>query len=675
MSNPLLTAFHTDFEAAPFSKIKIEQFTPAIKEAIKVGLSEIDTIINQKETPSFKNTIEVLDNCGSLLGRNTSLLLNLNSAETNDELQKVVQEVAPLLTKFQNDIRLNQDLFKRIRFVYENEDHKKLSVEQVTLLEKEYKGFVRNGALLDEASKNELRNIDAKLAQLSLRFGENILADTQNYQLHIKDEKKLKGLPVSVIEMAKFNAKNKNKKGWVFTLDYPSYVPLITYAENRNLRKKICLAFSKRGFQKNENNNSKIILEIITQRQKRSILLGYDSHADFVLEERMAKSVKNVNDFLDDLTEKAKPFAKQEWKAMELFARKKLNLKDLEKWDSAFVSEKLKEAELQLNEQELKPYFELDQVLNGLFEIVKKLYGIEFKENTELDVYHSEVKVFEVYKNDNFYALLYTDFFPRSGKRSGAWMTSYRSQKKDQRPHISIVCNFSRPTVTQPSLLTFQEVTTLFHEFGHALHGILANTNYNGLSGTNVYWDFVELPSQIMENWCYEPEALKLFAKHYQTEELLPQNLVEKIKKAAHFQQGLQTLRQLSFSYLDMSYHNSSASNIKDVKLHEKKQVESLQFTKDIPDSCMSASFSHVFQGGYAAGYYSYKWAEVLDADAFELFIEKGVFDSKTATSFFDNILSKGGTEHPMVLYKKFRGKEPDTSALLRRAGLIKSNE
>ena len=675
MSNPLFTAFHTDFEAAPFSKIKIEQFTPAIKEAIKVGLSEIDTIINQKETPSFKNTIEAMDNCGSLLGRNTSLLFNLNSAETNDELQQVVQEVAPLLTKFQNDIRLNEDLFKRIRFVYENEDHKKLSVEQVTLLEKEYKGFVRNGALLDEASKNELRNIDAKLAQLSLRFGENILADTQNYQLHIKDEKKLKGLPVSVIEMAKFNAKNKNKKGWVFTLDYPSYVPLITYAEDRNLRKKICLAFSKRGFQKNENNNSKIILEIITQRQKRSILLGYDSHADFVLEERMAKSVKNVNVFLDDLTEKAKPFAEQEWKAMELFARKKLNLKDLEKWDSAFVSEKLKEAELQLNEQELKPYFELDQVLNGLFEIVKKLYGIEFKENTELDVYHSEVKVFEVYKNDNFYALLYTDFFPRSGKRSGAWMTSYRSQKKDQRPHISIVCNFSRPTVTQPSLLTFQEVTTLFHEFGHALHGILANTNYNGLSGTNVYWDFVELPSQIMENWCYEPEALKLFAKHYQTEELLPQNLVEKIKKAAHFQQGLQTLRQLSFSYLDMSYHNSSASNIKDVKLHEKKQVESLQFTKDIPDSCMSASFSHVFQGGYAAGYYSYKWAEVLDADAFELFIEKGVFDSKTATSFFDNILSKGGTEHPMVLYKKFRGKEPDTSALLRRAGLIKSNE
>ena len=675
MSNPLLAEFHTDFEAAPFSKIKIEQFTPAIKEAIKVGLSEIDTIINQKETPSFKNTIEAMDNCGNLLGRNTSLLFNLNSAETNDELQKVVQEVAPLLTKFQNDIRLNEDLFKRIRFVYENEDHKKLSVEQVTLLEKEYKGFVRNGALLDEASKNELRNIDAKLAQLSLRFGENILADTQNYQLHIKDEKKLKGLPVSVIEMAKFNAKNKNKKGWVFTLDYPSYVPLITYAEDRNLRKKICLAFSKRGFQKNENNNSKIILEIITQRQKRSILLGYDSHADFVLEERMAKSVKNVNVFLDDLTEKAKPFAEQEWKAMELFARKKLNLKDLEKWDSAFVSEKLKEAELQLNEQELKPYFELDQVLNGLFEIVKKLYGIEFKENTELDVYHSEVKVFEVYKNDTFYALLYTDFFPRSGKRSGAWMTSYRSQKKDQRPHISIVCNFSRPTVTQPSLLTFQEVTTLFHEFGHALHGILANTNYNGLSGTNVYWDFVELPSQIMENWCYEPEALKLFAKHYQTEELIPQNLVEKIKKAAHFQQGLQTLRQLSFSYLDMSYHNSSASNIKDIKLHEKKQVESLQFTKDVPDSCMSASFSHVFQGGYAAGYYSYKWAEVLDADAFELFIEKGVFDSKTATSFFDNILSKGGTEHPMVLYKKFRGKEPDTSALLRRAGLIKSNE
>ena len=670
MSNPLLAAFQTDFEAAPFSKIKIEQFTPAIKEAIKAGLDEIDALITQKETPSFKNTIEALDNCGSLLGRNTSLLFNLNSAETTDKLQQVVQNVAPLLTKFQNDIRLNETLFKRIQFVYENENRKKLSTEQVTLLEKEYKGFVRNGALLDEASKNELRNIDVQLAQLSLKFGENILADTQNYQLYIEDEKQLKGLPVSVIEMAKSNAKNKNKKGWIFTLDHPSYVPLITYAEDREIRKKICIAYSKRGFQENENNNSKIILEIVNQRQKRSILLGYDSHADFVLEERMAKSVKNVKDFLDDLTKKAKPAAKMEWEAMELFAKNKLNLKDLEKWDSAFVSEKLKETELQLNEQELKPYFQLDQVLNGLFEIVKRLYGIEFKENTELDVYHSEVKIFEVYKNDEFYALLYTDFFPRPGKRSGAWMTSYRSQKKDQRPHISIVCNFSRPTITQPCLLTFQEVKTLFHEFGHALHGILANTNYNALSGTNVYWDFVELPSQIMENWCYESEALNLFAKHYQTKEFLPENLVEKIKKAAHFQQGLQTLRQLSLSYLDMSYHNTSVTKIKDVKLHEKAQVENLHFTKDIPESCMSTSFSHIFQGGYAAGYYSYKWAEVLDADAFELFVEKGVFDSKTASSFFNNILSKGGTEHPMVLYKRFRGKEPDTSALLRRAGL-----
>ena len=671
MSNPLLAAFHTDFEAAPFSKIKIEQFIPAIKEAIKTGLNEIDTVINQKETPSFKNTIEAVDNCGSLLERNTSLLFNLNSAETSDELQKVVQEVAPLLTKFQNDIRLNEDLFKRIRFVYENEDHKKLSVEQVTLLEKEYKGFVRNGALLEEASKNELRNIDAKLAQLSLRFGENILADTQNYKLHIKDEKKLKGLPVSVIEMAKFNAKNKNKKGWIFTLDYPSYVPLITYAEDRKIRKKICLAYSKRGFQENENNNSKIILEIITQRQKRSILLGYDSHADFILEERMAKSVKNVNDFLDDLTEKAKPYAKKEWEAMELFARENFNLKDLEKWDFAFVSEKLKEVEFDLNEEELKPYFQLDNVLSGLFEIANRLYGMRFVENKKLDSYHEEVKVFEVYKNNNFYALLYTDFFPRIGKRSGAWMTSYRSQKRNQRPHISIVCNFPRPTSNLPSLLTFQDVRTLFHEFGHALHGISANTNYSALSGTNVYWDFVELPSQIMENWCFETEALNLFAKHFKKQDLIPQDLINKIKKAAYFQQGLQTLRQLSFSYLDLSYHNSNASKIKDVKKHEKTEIKNLQFTKDIPGNCMSTSFSHIFQGGYAAGYYSYKWAEVLDADAFELFSKNGIFDSDIAKSFFENILSKGGTEHPMVLYKKFRGKKPDSSALLRRSGLI----
>ena len=671
MTNPLIAEFKTNFEATPFSKIKIADFIPSIKKTITVGLDEINSIINQKEVPSFKNTIEAIEKCGSLVGRNATILFNLNSAETNDELQGIAKTVAPLLSKFQNDIRLNEDLFKRIQFVYKNEDRKILNTEQITLLEKEYKGFVRNGALLDNKAKIKLRNIDMQLAELSLKFGENVLADTQNYQLHIKNKKKLKGLPISSIEMAESIAKNQNKKGWIFTLDYPSYIPFITYAYDRKLRKEINLAFSNRGFRKNENNNTNIILQIIDLRQKRASLLGYNSHANFVLEERMAESEENVQNFLDDLTKKSKPFAKKEWTSMQTFAKKHLNIKKIEKWDFAFVSEKLKEVEFDLNEEELKPYFQLDNVLRGLFEIANRLYGMKFIENKKLDSYNDEVKVFEVYKNNNFYALLYTDFFPRTGKRSGAWMTSYRSQKRNQRPHISIVCNFPRPTSNLPSLLTFQDVRTLFHEFGHALHGISANTNYSALSGTNVYWDFVELPSQIMENWCYETEALNLFAKHFKKQDLIPQDLINKIKKAAYFQQGLQTLRQLSFSYLDLSYHNSNASKIKDVKKHEKTEIKNLQFTKDIPGNCMSTSFSHIFQGGYAAGYYSYKWAEVLDADAFELFSKNGIFDSDIAKSFFENILSKGGTEHPMVLYKKFRGEKPDSSALLRRSGLI----
>ncbi len=671
MTNPLIAEFKTNFEATPFSKIKIVDFIPAIKKTISVGLDEINSIINQKEVPSFKNTIEAIEKCGSLVGRNATILFNLNSAETNDELQGIAKTVAPLLSKFQNDIRLNEDLFKRIQFVYKNEDRKILNTEQIILLEKEYKGFVRNGALLDNKAKIKLRNIDMQLAELSLKFGENVLADTQNYQLHIKNKKKLKGLPISSIEMAESIAKNQNKKGWIFTLDYPSYIPFITYAYDRKLRKEINFAFSNRGFRKNENNNTNIILQIIYLRQKRASLLGYNSHANFVLEERMAESEENVQNFLDDLTKKSKPFAKKEWTSMQTFAKKHLNIKKIEKWDFAFVSEKLKEVEFDLNEEELKPYFQLDNVLSGLFEIANRLYGMRFVENKKLDSYHEEVKVFEVYKNNNFYALLYTDFFPRIGKRSGAWMTSYRSQKRNQRPHISIVCNFPRPTSNLPSLLTFQDVRTLFHEFGHALHGISANTNYSALSGTNVYWDFVELPSQIMENWCFETEALNLFAKHFKKQDLIPQDLIKKIKKAAYFQQGLQTLRQLSFSYLDLSYHNSNASKIKDVKKHEKTEIKNLQFTKDIPGNCMSTSFSHIFQGGYAAGYYSYKWAEVLDADAFELFSKNGIFDSDIAKSFFENILSKGGTEHPMVLYKKFRGKKPDSSALLRRSGLI----
>jgi len=671
LENPLLKPFETPHQSIPFSSIRPEHFIPALEENIKNALEAIDAIVQQTTAPTFENTIEALENVGELLGRNSSILFNLNSAETSETLQSITQQASPLLTKFQNDVRLNQALFERIKTIYENQKQEKLSVEQQTLLEKEYKGFARNGALLGEAEKNRLREIDTEKAQLGLTFGENVLADTQAFELHITEEKELEGLPEQVKEMAAETAQSKDKTGWIFTLDYPSYVPLMTYAENRALRKKMSLAFGRRGFQTNGNNNTAIILRLIELRKKRAELLGYDSHAAFVLEERMATSEENVKNFLEDLYKKAYPAAAKEWKAMEDFAADQLGLSTMEKWDTAYVSEKLKQAQLELDEQQLKPYFPLEKVRAGVFEIAGKLYGLRFEKNESLEGYHPEVEVYEVYnRQGDFYALLYTDFFPRPGKRNGAWMTSFRGQKKDQRPHISVVCNFSKPTASTPSLLSFQEVTTLFHEFGHALHGILANTTYGGLSGTSVFWDFVELPSQIMENWCYEKEALELFARHYQTDEVIPMEYIQKIKKAAHFQQGLQTLRQLGFGFLDLSYHGAQATDIQDVKSHESAILERVQFLKDTPQSCTSTAFSHIFQGGYSAGYYSYKWAEVLDADAFELFLEKGIFDPQTAKSFEDNILSKGGTEHPMTLYKRFRGKAPDPQALLKRAGL-----
>ena len=672
MKNPLLKPFETPHQSIPFSSIRPEHFIPALEENIKNALEAIDAIVQQTPAPTFENTIEALENVGELLGRNSSILFNLNSAETSETLQSITQQASPLLTKFQNDVRLNQALFERIKTIYENQKQEKLSVEQQTLLEKEYKGFARNGALLGEEEKNRLREIDTEKAQLGLTFGENVLADTQAFELHITEEKELEGLPEQVKEMAAETAQSKDKTGWIFTLDYPSYVPLMTYAENRALRKKMSLAFGRRGFQTNDNNNTAIILRLIELRKKRAELLGYDSHAAFVLEERMATSEENVKNFLEDLYKKAYPPAAKEWKAMEDFAADQLGLSTMEKWDTAYVSEKLKQAQLELDEQQLKPYFPLEKVRAGVFEIAGKLYGLRFEKNESLEGYHPEVEVYEVYnRKGDFYALLYTDFFPRPGKRNGAWMTSFRGQKKDQRPHISVVCNFSKPTASTPSLVSFQEVTTLFHEFGHALHGILSNTTYGGLSGTSVFWDFVELPSQIMENWCYEKEALELFARHYQTDEVIPMEYIQKIKKAAHFQQGLQTLRQLGFGFLDLSYHGAQATDIQDVKSHESAILERVQFLKDTPQSCTSTAFSHIFQGGYSAGYYSYKWAEVLDADAFELFLEKGIFDPQTAKSFEDNILSKGGTEHPMTLYKRFRGKAPDPQALLKRAGLV----
>jgi peptidyl-dipeptidase Dcp len=671
----LTSTFHTKHNTAPFSQIKLEDYHPAFIENIAKAKAEIDAIINNLEAPTFENTIVALDFSGEELDRLSSIFFNLNSAETCDEMQKIAQEVSPLLTEFSNDIALNEELFNRVKAVHDQKDTLTLTPEQATLLDKKFKGFSRNGALLNEEDKLKLREIDTELAKIKLTYGENVLAETHNYQLHITDEADLKGLPDGAKEMARSLAKSKNLEGWIFTLDFPSYLPFVTYVENRELRKKLAIAAGKKAFQNNEFDNQENVKRIVELRHKRANLLGYASHSHFVLEERMAQNPEKVQSFLNDLLAKAKPAAEREFSQLSAFAKELDGIDQLEKWDGSYYSEKLKQKLFSLDDELLKPYFKLENVLNGAFTVAYNLYGITFKEVFDIDKYHEDVQTFEVLdENNNLVAIFYSDFFPRKGKRNGAWMTSYKSQAIkngiNERPHVSIVCNFTPPTETKPSLLTFNEVTTLFHEFGHALHGMLANTTYPSLSGTSVYWDFVELPSQVMENWCYEPEALALFAKHYETGEIIPQQYVDKIKESASFLEGMATLRQLSFGILDMTYHGTSQT-IADVKAFEKQAMEGTNLYPDVAENCMSTSFSHIFQGGYSSGYYSYKWAEVLDADAFAYFQEKGIFNKEVAAKFKDNVLSKGGTELPMELYKRFRGQEPNADALLKRAGLL----
>jgi peptidyl-dipeptidase Dcp len=521
-----------------------------------------------------------------------------------------------------------------------------------------------------------LREIDTELAKLKLTYGENILAETHNFQLHITDKNDLKGLPEGTLEAAESLAKNSGLTGWVFTLDYPSYIPFVTYAENRALRKELTIAAGKKAFQNNEFDNQEITIRIAQLRHKRALLLGYKSHSDFVLEERMAQNPETVQSFLNDLVAKAKPAAEREFAELTAFAKAIDGIDQFEKWDGAYYSEKLKQKLFSLDDELLKPYFQLSTVLHGAFTIARKLFGLQFTEVFDIDKYHPDINTYEVRDEFNeFVAVFYADFFPRKGKRNGAWMTSFKNQSIrngiNERPHVSIVCNFTPPTESKPSLLTFNEVTTLFHEFGHALHGMLANTTYPSLSGTSVYWDFVELPSQLMENWCYEPEALALFAKHYKTGEIIPQEYVEKIKESASFQEGMATLRQVSFGLLDMAFHSQNPSEITDIKTFEKTAFAGTSLYPDVAENCMSVSFSHIFQGGYSSGYYSYKWAEVLDADAFAYFQENGIFNTEIATRFKDTVLSKGGTILPMELYKKFRGQEPKADALLKRAGLL----
>lgn len=668
--------FNTKHNTAPFSKIKIEDYVPAFQEGIKLAKAEIDAIVNNPEAPTFENTIVAMDFSGDILDRLSSVFFNLNSAETNDEMQKIAQEVSPWLSEFGNDIRLNADLFAKVKAVYDQKESLNLNAEQTTLLDKKYKSFSRNGANLPEDKKNQLREIDKELSKLSLQFGENVLAETNNFELHLTDSKELSGLPEGTIEAARLLAKNQEKEGWIFTLDHPSYIPFMTYADNRELRKKMAIAFGAKGFQNNEFNNEENVLKIAKLRHERANLLGYKTHAHFVLEERMAESPEKVFSFLNDLLAKAKPAAQREFAELTAFAKDLDGIEQLEKWDGAYYSEKLKQQLFNLDDEKLKPYFQLEKVLEGAFTVAKKLYGLTFTEVFDIDKYHEEVTTYEVTDaENNLVSIFYADFFPRKGKRNGAWMTSFKHQSiKDgvnERPHISNVCNFTKPTETKPSLLTFNEVTTLFHEFGHGLHGMLANTVYPSLSGTSVYWDFVELPSQIMENWCYEPEALALFANHYETGEIIPIEYVQKIKESASFQEGLATLRQLSFGLLDMAWHGQDPTKITDLKTFETEQFANTQLYPDVKENAMSTAFSHIFQGGYSSGYYSYKWAEVLDADAFEYFQENGIFNAEVAKKFKDNVLSKGGTEHPMTLYKRFRGQEPKPEALLKRAGLL----
>lgn len=674
MSNNLVEKFNTPYESIPFENIKHEDFKPAIEQAIEDAKNEINEIVQNTDPPNFVNTIVALENVGKKLTIISSTFFNLNSAETNDYLQSLAEEISPMLTEYANDIILNEQLFEKIKIVYDTTLKSKLSQEEVRLLDKTYKDFSKNGALLSSEDKNNLRQISNELAILSVKFGQNVLKETNDYFLHISENKDMKGIPESIKEMAKQEAETRNLKGWVFTLHYPSYVPFITYSANRELRKEIYTAYMQRACKDNEYNNEDIIHKIVELRSKKAKLLGFKTFADLILQERMASAPKLVYDFLYDLLHKAKPFAQKEIQDLKNIASRD-GITEMMPYDHAFYAEKLRQEKFSFSEEELKPYFPLHQVLNAAFDVAKKLYGLTFIEREDIQKYHSEVKVYEVINDKGKHqALLYTDFFPREGKRAGAWMTSYKGQFKtlsdNIRPHISIVCNFSRPNGEIPSLLTFSEVTTLFHEFGHALHGILANTTFESLSGTNVYWDFVELPSQFMENYVFEKEFLKTFALHYQKGDMLDEEKIDKIVASANFMQGYQTLRQIGLGLLDMAYHTDELTSDQGIEDFEVEKIKETQLYPHIKNTCISTSFSHIFQGGYAAGYYSYKWAEVLDADAFDYFKERGIFDKETASKF-ESLLSKGGTEDPMELYISFRGRRPQSEALLKRAGLL----
>ena len=647
---------------------------PAAEHWMDVARERISAITENTDTPTFSNTLVPLEFASKELGVVSSCFFNLNSAETNEDIQSIARELSPKLTLFNNETLLNEALFVRIKAVWENREQEQLDPESTRLLKETYEGFVRNGALLEGEKRESLKSISEKLSKLSLSFGENVLKETQAFELHVADAEELAGLPEATIASAASLAEEKGKKGYVFGLDMPTYISIMKYADNAALREKMYRAYGTRAAKDNEYNNEENIQELVNTRLAKAQLLGFDSHAALTLSKRMAKTPQTVLSFLDDLKALAKPAAKKDLKAVQEFASAAGHQGEVEPWDFSYWSEKLKKATLNLDDNLLKPYFKIENVLAGVFDISAKLYGLSFIKNADIATYHEDVDAYEVYDKDGeFLSLLYTDFFPRAGKRAGAWMTSYRSMYSLDgqvvRPHISIVCNFTKPTADKPSLLTFNEVTTLFHEFGHALHGMMARGTYPSLTGTSVYWDFVELPSQILENWCYEPEALALFAKHYETGELLPEEYVDRIVESQQFMEGYATLRQLNFGYLDMTYHGRREPMEGSVADFERTTTADTQLFSPVEGTLSSTAFSHIFQGGYSAGYYSYKWAEVLDADAFERFKQEGIFSTAAADGFAE-ILSRGGTVAPDELFKKFRGRNPKVDALLKRAGI-----
>lgn len=682
-SNPILKPSNYPHRAIPFHEIKEEHFLPALEEAIKVAQSQLEAIRHQSAAPDFDNTIEAMELVGEKVDLVSSVFFNRLNAETSDELQDLANQVGPLLANYSSDILLDKNLFSRVQAVHDQEKKihgegklSSLNKEQQALLENTYSDFVRNGALLNEIQKSQLRAIDEELSKLGPQFNQNVLKATIAYELHIQKEEELSGLPDSEIEAAAQTAKERNKPGWVITLDAPSIVPFLKYSDHRGHREALWKAYNSRC-NGGEFDNRDVIKKIVNLRYQRAELLGYKTHADFVLRRRMAETPEKVHQFLDRLLEASLPAAAKEVRDITDHALSLNGPSQLMPWDFSYYSEKYKKSLFDFDEEKLRPYFQLENVIEGVFEHARRLYGLQFKKTDQFPVYHPDVMVFEVFKDksEEFIGLFYADFFPRPTKKGGAWMTNYYEQGFYHhglvRPHVAIVCNFTKPTADKPSLLSFDEVETLFHEFGHSLHSLLSKCHYRSLSGTNVYWDFVELPSQIMENWVSEQEALDLFAKHYQTGEKIPEYLAKKIKETSRFLAGYSSVRQINFALLDLAWHDADPRQIHDVAKYEDEMTQRSRVLPLVPGALASASFSHIFGGGYAAGYYSYKWAEVLDADAFEFFKERGLFNTEVSELFESHVLSKGGTEHPMKLYQQFRGREPDPDALLRRLGLI----